>query len=95
MEAPLSSRVADYTGKLYGLKLFSPALDRPEWSLADICAIGYRLSIRNLYDKWSDVYALYREIVDPKVTFDDYLGSGYAVAARTWQSQLLIGDNEY
>ena len=50
--------------------------------------------IRNLYDKWSDVYALYREIVDPKVTFDDYLGSGIRVAPQeSWQTQLLIGDD--
>ena len=45
VEAPLSSRVADYTGKLYGLKLFSPALDRPTGP-GDICAIGYRLSYK-------------------------------------------------
>lgn len=66
-----------------GLKLFSPALDRPKFEAdgttaipGDICAIGYRLKYKKSYTNGPDVYALYRMIVDPKRTFDDYLGSG-------------------
>jgi len=74
VDAPLESG-GDYKGQTVGLKLFSPALDRPSGP-GDICAIGYRLSYKKSYANGPDVYALYRMIVDPQVTFDDYLGSG-------------------
>jgi hypothetical protein len=74
VDAPLLSG-GDYTGQTVGLKLFSPALDRPSGP-GDICAIGYRLSYKTSYTNGPQVYALYRRIVDPQTTFDDYLGSG-------------------
>ena len=64
-----------------GLKLFSPALDRPTKNAAgatipgDICAIGYRLSYQRSYDGGPDMYALYRMVVDPQTTFNSYMGS--------------------
>lgn len=63
-----------------GLKLFSPALDRPEGP-GDICAIGYRLAYKKSYTGTNapEVYALYRRVIDPKITFDEYMDSGATV----------------
>lgn len=63
------------------LKLFSPALDRPDGA-GDICAIGYRLEYKESYPGGDDTYALYRRVVDPQNTFDNYLGSGDASTSR-------------
>ncbi len=70
-----------------GLKLFSPALDRPKEDAAgvaipgDICAIGYRLAYKKSYAGTNapEIYALYRRVIDPKLTFDEYMGSGATV----------------
>jgi prepilin-type N-terminal cleavage/methylation domain-containing protein len=80
VDAPLLSGGA-YAGQTVGLKLFSPALDRPKEDASgaaipgDVCAIGYRLAYKTSYTNGPSVYALYRRVVDPKTTFDDYLGS--------------------
>ena len=71
----------DYTNQTVGLKLFTPALDRPKVDASgnavagDICAVGYRLAYKQSYTNGPNVYALYRMIVDPKTTFDHYMGS--------------------
>jgi prepilin-type N-terminal cleavage/methylation domain-containing protein len=105
VEAPLASG-GDYTGQTVGLKLFSPALDRPTGP-GDICAIGYRLSYKRSYQGGPSVYALYRMIVDPKRTFDDYLGSGDPNAspqgklaeasydAEDWSKVTITADDNY
>jgi type II secretory pathway pseudopilin PulG len=72
-----------------GLKLFSPALDRPSGP-GDICAIGYRLKYKQSYLNGPDVYALYRMIVDPEMTFDDYLGTGDANADPATSPQATL-----
>ena len=95
-----------YSGQTVGLKLFSPALDRPSGP-GDICAIGYRLSYKTSYTNGPDVYALYRMTVDPKTTFDDYLGSGDPVnsaqgslaepgkAPANWSNANIESDDNY
>jgi prepilin-type N-terminal cleavage/methylation domain-containing protein len=78
VEAPLPTAATDKVQTIeqtVGLKLFSPALDRPAGP-GDICAIGYRLAHKESYAGGPDVYALYRRVVGPKITFDDYMGSG-------------------
>ena len=73
-----------YTDQTVSLKLFSPALDRPKEDASgvaipgDICAIGYRLAYKKSYKGTNapEVYALYRRVIDPQKTFDDYMGSG-------------------
>jgi prepilin-type N-terminal cleavage/methylation domain-containing protein len=107
VDAPLLSG-GDYKGQTVGLKLFSPALDRPEDIAGDICAIGYRLSYKESYDgATTPVYALYRMIVDPKRTFDDYLGSGdpnaspqgklaeASYGAEDWSKVTITADDNY
>lgn len=71
-----------YSDQTVALKLFSPALDRPDQTLlgadvsgGDICAIGYRLAYKESYTNGPDVYALYRRVVDPETTFNQFLGS--------------------
>ncbi|MFT4901089.1 MAG: prepilin-type N-terminal cleavage/methylation domain-containing protein [Lentimonas sp.] len=77
-----------YSNQTVALRLFSPALDRPEETLAgvavsggDICAIGYRLAYKESYTNGPSVYALYRRVVDPKTTFDDFLGTASQAAS--------------
>jgi len=101
VEAPLASG-GDYTGQTVGLKLFSPALDRPTGP-GDICAIGYRLSYKQSYTNGPNVYALYRRIVDPKTTFDNYMGSPVTTSspqesltsATLWDDGLITADENY
>lgn len=73
VEAPVDPG-GEYTDQTVALKLFAPALDRPEGP-GDICAIGYRLAFKQSYDQGPNVYALYRRVIDPATTFDEYLGS--------------------
>jgi len=79
VESPLPTGATDKVKaeeQTVALKLFSPALDRPAGP-GDICAIGYRLKHQLSYEGATEpVYALYRMIVAPDVTFDNYLGSG-------------------
>ncbi|MEM8868602.1 MAG: prepilin-type N-terminal cleavage/methylation domain-containing protein [Verrucomicrobiota bacterium] len=77
----------DVEGNLYdsqtvALKLFAPALDRPTTDDAgvevagDICAIAYRLEYKEAYEGSEfNVYALYRDIENPRDTFNNLLGS--------------------
>jgi prepilin-type N-terminal cleavage/methylation domain-containing protein len=75
VEAPLDPG-GPFTDQTVALKLFSPALDRDQSVPGDICAIGYELNFGPAYSGASDsVYALYRKIVDPKITFDNLMGS--------------------
>ena len=79
VEAPRETGASDKiqsNEQTVALKLFSPALDRADDVAGDICAIGYRLAYQQSYAGGNDVYALYRRIVDPKTTFDNYMSSG-------------------
>ena len=93
-----------YTDQTVSLKLFSPALDRPKEDASgvaipgDICAIGYRLAYKKSYDGANapKVYALYRRVMNPKVTFSDYMGSGNSGPQLTLTDGTLwadFGDN--
>jgi hypothetical protein len=82
----------NYQDDTVSLKLFSPALDRPQQYSSsddipdgyaegddipgDICAIGYRLQHKESYAGGDDVYALYRRVVNSQKTFEDYLDTG-------------------
>lgn len=110
VEAPLPTAATDKvqtTEQTVGLKLFSPALDRPAGP-GDICAIGYRLAYKESYAGGPDVYALYRRVVDPKITFDDYMGSGDAatspqgslagditVVSEDWSDTTITNNSNY
>jgi type II secretory pathway component PulJ len=80
VEAPLPT-AGNYTDQTVGLKLFTPALDRPlEYPAGiaipgDICAVGYRLEFKESYLNGPSVFALYRKVVDARETFNDYMGS--------------------
>jgi prepilin-type N-terminal cleavage/methylation domain-containing protein len=101
VDAPLPGG-GQYSGQTVGLKLFSPALDRPTGP-GDICAIGYRLAYKQSYANGPDVYALYRMIVDPKATFDNYMGSPSDASspqlslggAGLWADSLITIDANY
>lgn len=56
------------------LKLFAPPLDRQS---GGICAIAYKLEYQPAYAGGPDTYALYRRVVNPQDTLNDYLSSGY------------------
>jgi prepilin-type N-terminal cleavage/methylation domain-containing protein len=103
VEAPKNTEAGGgslYTDQTVSLKLFSPALDRPKEDdlgvaiPGDICAIGYRLAYKKSYDGANapEVYALYRRVIDPKVTFDDYLGSGSSGPQLTLTDGTLWAD---
>lgn len=58
------------------LKLFSPALDRPDGP-GDICGIAYLLNYRNPIDggtSGDQTFVLYRHLIDPEITFNDLMG---------------------
>ena len=87
-----------YDDDTVSLKLFSPALDRPQQYTSsdtiptgsavgddipgDICAIGYRLQHKESYAGGEPVYALYRMVVNSQQTFEYYLDTGEASASR-------------
>jgi len=75
VEAPIDPG-GPYTDQTVALKLFSPALDRDQSVSGDICAVGYQLDFGPAYEGAEDnVYALYRKIVNPEVTFNSVMGS--------------------
>jgi prepilin-type N-terminal cleavage/methylation domain-containing protein len=61
------------------LKLFSPALDRPEGP-GDICAIGYLLRYADPVsgeESGDDrLFVLYRKVISPETTFNELMGVG-------------------
>ena len=72
---------APTTGQTVGLKLFSPALDRPEIQAdgtdeaGNICAIGYRLAFAPAYTGAStNTFVLFRSLEGPTDTFNELLG---------------------
>lgn len=91
-EAPLSG-----TGfKTTKLKLFSPALDRPSDVAGDICGVSYLLDYRNAIDGTEvgdRTFILYRQLVDPKTTFDDLMGAGNqeVLSGGEWANSAIIG----
>lgn len=79
VEGPVDAGDA-YANQTVALKLFAPALDRPKKDAAgndipgDICGIAYRLAFKEAYeDSDTKVYALYRNIVDSRTTFNDLM----------------------
>lgn len=63
-------------GQTVGLKLFAPALDRAE-EPGNICAISYRLAYAPAYNNAKeDSFVLFRDLENPRATFDNLLGSG-------------------
>ena len=69
--------------KTVSLRLFSPALDRPNNELGDICAIAYQLENRDPVSGSSSVgspddrlWILYRLLVGPEDTFNKLMGDG-------------------
>ena len=84
---------APYASKTVALKLFSPALDRDQNSAGDICAVAYRLEYQESYDQAGvtdpvKVYALYRAIERPDVTFNNLMGS----RSQESSPQLILDD---
>ncbi len=57
------------------LKLFAPALDRESGD--GICAIAYKLEYQSSYPNGPLTYALYRMVVDPNQTLNNYLSSRF------------------
>ena len=76
----------DYANQTVALKLFAPALDRPKTDASgnsipgDVCGIAYRLAYKEAYTspagEGPKIYALYRRLVDARLTFNELLGSG-------------------
>jgi prepilin-type N-terminal cleavage/methylation domain-containing protein len=94
----------DYADQTVALKLFSPALDRPKTDTAgnsipgDICGIAYSLAYKEAFTgSNTKVYALYRNIVDSKTTFDNLMGSGNqeALTVGPWDKAQIIDESNY
>ncbi|MGB0290875.1 MAG: PulJ/GspJ family protein, partial [Opitutales bacterium] len=103
VEGPVDAGDA-YANQTVALKLFAPALDRPKKDAAgndipgDICGIAYRLAFKEAYeDSDTKVYALYRNIVDSRTTFNDLMGSGNQEALTTgeWSESTVTDDSNY
>ena len=93
-----------YDSQTVALKLFSPALDRDVTSAGDICAIAYRLEYQSSFTGGSRVYALYRSIARPDVTFNTLLGSSNDLdspqltleqGASFWDTSTIINTENY
>jgi prepilin-type N-terminal cleavage/methylation domain-containing protein len=78
VEGPIGlSNTPPYASNSVTLKLFAPALDR---SIGDgICAIAYSLEYQPSYTSTNgpNEYALYRRVIDPSATLNNYLSSGF------------------
>lgn len=78
------------------LKLFAPALDRPEGP-GDICAIGYLLDYRDPVDGVSggddQTFVLYRNVVSAEDTFNDLMGdpAQLTLTGGEWEATNIIG----
>ena len=105
VEAPLDPG-GDYTNQTVALHLFSPALDRPTKNASgddvagDICGIAYRLAFKESYPGGNNVYALYRYIADPEMTFNDLMGPSSSAAQETltgsvWDEANVTTDANY
>ena len=65
-------------GQTVGLKLFTPALDRPDGP-GNICAVAYRLAYAPAYSGANnDSFVLFRNLKGPRDTFDELLGPSTA-----------------
>lgn len=78
------------------LKLFAPALDRPE-GRGDICGIGYLLDYKNPIDgsdRDDRTFVLYRHLIEPELTFDELMGEGQQeeFASNLWDSDSIRDD---
>lgn len=63
-------------GQTVGLKLFAPALDRPD-EPGNICGIAYRLAFAPAYnDANTNSFVLFRALEGPEDTFNTLLGPG-------------------
>lgn len=60
-------------GQTVGLKLFAPALDRPDQA-GNICAIAYRLAFKEAYSSGPVTFVLFRDLEGPEGTFNTLLG---------------------
>jgi type II secretory pathway pseudopilin PulG len=88
------------------LKLFSPALDRPREDEVgnpipgDISAISYLLRYSDPIDGAGTgddrTFILYRNVIDPKTTFDDLMGAGNqeAFTKDLWSDEQTIDDGK-
>ncbi|CAI8274483.1 MAG: Uncharacterised protein [Opitutia bacterium UBA7350] len=103
VEGPVSAGDS-YADQTVALKFFAPALDRPKMDAqgndipGDICGIAYRLSYQEAYDQsLTKVYALYRNIVDSKKTFNELMGSGKqdALTSGEWSASTVTDDSNY
>lgn len=84
------------------LRLFSPALDRPDGP-GDICGIAYQLDYRDPVSGAEAagapddrLFILYRLLVNPKTTFDNLLGEGNQETlpgrlVPDWAGESIIG----
>lgn len=79
-----------YSSDSVTLKLFAPALDRENGD--GVCAIAYRLAYQSSYPNGPLTYALYRMVVDPDQTLENYLSSGFDNPASSAQGS-LTGSN--
>ena len=64
-----------YSSDSVNLKLFAPAMDRQ--SSDGVCAIAYKLAYQPSYTGGPSTYALYRMVVSPQVTLENYLSSRF------------------
>lgn len=87
--------LSGYTEQTTTLKLFSPALDRPDGP-GDICAIGYLLDFRNAVtgtQTGDQTFVLYRNVVDAQTTFNSLMGSGNqdSLTGGEWSDASIVG----
>lgn len=103
VEGPI--RAGDkYADQTVALNCFAPALDRPKTDdqgnaiPGDICGIAYRLSYQEAYDgSATKVYALYRNIVDSRTTFNSLMGdpAQNQLTTGTWSELTVTDDSNY
>lgn len=75
------------TTNTVALRLFAPALDRPEGP-GDICAISYQLQyadpITGENSGDDQLFVLYRKIIEAETTFNDLMGEGNQELLDSW-----------
>jgi type II secretory pathway pseudopilin PulG len=93
-----------YSSDSVNLKLFTLALDRQAGD--GICAVAYKLAYQPSYPGGPNIYALYRMVVNPQETLNDYLSSGFddpdssaqgtlTGVAPDWSNGTITNDSNY
>ena len=95
----LASNPPPYASQTVALKFFSSVTDSNPGIAGDICGVSYRLAYQGSYNGAAapDVYALYRAIEEPDITFNTLLAAGNLTLPTTsiWNGATVTNPDNF